>query len=233
MIKGLCQPDKRNLDHEITLDTLNDLLSQVPVSSKVPTRIRDLLEFAKQICMYGYFEYEFYSLCATYLFLLTETSIRDRFIAELPDKCHLLRGKESVIVNKNYDVVMQRLWEGWVLVGYEDVNTSLWSILKWLKKSEVLPERIGKKEVELIRQLRSDTIHLRSIDVYPPTLIIPVLWKITDLLNCLFDPSAHDRDKEPKILRQQKESHKQMSQWLDRVIKGMQTKDKGPAEKQK
>jgi len=233
MAKTLCQPDKRNLEHGIDLNAMKDLLSQVPMSNKVPARTRELFDFARQVCLYGYYEYEFYSLCAAYLFLLTETAIRDRFVNELPDKCHLLRGKESLIVNRNYDIIMQRLWEGWVLVGFEEVGTSLWSILKWLKKNSVLPERIGKKEIELIRQLRSDTIHLRSIDAYAPTLIIPVLWKITDLLNCLYDPSVHDRDKEPKILKQQKESQKQMSQWLERVIKGLKGKDKEKDEGQK
>jgi len=220
----MCQPDKRNLDLGISLETLKDLLSQVQVSQKVPAKFKGTLEFAKQICLYGYFEYDFYTLGLIYVFLLVETAIKERFLNDLPDKCHLIRGKESQLVNKNYEIVYQRLWEGWMIVGFEEVNSSLWSILKWLKKNQILPERIGKKEIELLRQIRSDANHLPVTDFHTPTLVIPVVWKIIDFVNCLFDPAVHD--KEPKILKQQKESHKQMSQWLERVIRQLQSKDK-------
>jgi len=213
----LCQPDKRNLDSGVSLENLVKALSQVPISEKVPNKIREMLEFAKKIWLYGYYEYDFYTLCSIYLFLLVETAIKERFLDELPKQCQLVKNGKSEIVNKNYEIIYQRLWQGWTITGFEKVGRSLKSIPNWFKEHQVLPARIGEKEVDLLRKLRNEAAHLTGKDVYTPAMAIQMIFKITDLINCLFDPQFYN--KEPAALKNGREYHEKISQEFEKTIK--------------
>lgn len=79
IMKELCRSDKRNLAFGISLETLKDILSQVPASEKVPVKIREMLEFAKKICLFGYYDYDFYTLCRSIYYYLPRLPLKKDF----------------------------------------------------------------------------------------------------------------------------------------------------------
>ena len=95
-IKELCTPDKRNEFFGITIDVLRTELIKVSISDRVPGKIKAMLDFVKKICLYAYYEYDFYTLTLIYGSLLVETAIKERFLQELPDMCQLKKKKEQI-----------------------------------------------------------------------------------------------------------------------------------------
>jgi hypothetical protein len=216
-MKKLCEPDPRSSLFNITTETLRESLSKVLVSPRVPKKIQEMLEFAKKICLYAYYEYDFYSLCTIYLFLLTETAIKERFLHELPQKCKLIKKGKSESVTKSYNAIYERLQKGWKIDGFREISHSLDSILKWLKEHQILPQRISEYQIDLLRQLRNDAAHLKSKDIYPPAMVIPMIWLLTDFVNCLYDPEVHG--KEPNAIKQTREYYKSISEETKKIFK--------------
>lgn len=215
--KDLCKPDRRNESFGITLEYLQKALSEVPISGKIPQKIQEMLVFAKKICLYAYFEYDFYTLCAIYLSLLAETAIKERFLNELPQKINLIKKGKSELVMKNYNIIYQRLWNGWTIDGFQGVSSSLGSILKWFKEYQILPQRISEREVYVLSQLRNDAAHLARKDIYTPGMVIPIIWKVIDFVNCLFDSESYS--KEPNAIRKTREYYNKIFQKAEKVIK--------------
>jgi hypothetical protein len=151
-MNNFCEPDLRNKAMNITIKSLEEGLSKVDISSKVPKKIREMLDFAKKICIYGYYEYEFYTLSTIYLFLLTETAIKERFLEELPEECILTKKTQKKIVKKHYSTIYDSLLKHWKIEGFEDVNQSLKSIkekiLEELPEEFTLTEKTQKKTVK-------------------------------------------------------------------------------------
>ena len=216
-MKDLCKPDPRNSVFNITPETLEESLSKVKISRKVPKKIQEMLEFSKKICLYGYYEYDFYTLSSVYLFLLTETAIKERFLNELPKKCHLRKKNKLKEITKNYRAVYDHLWKGWSIEGYEKVNRSLGSILKWLYDHQVLPKRVSEFETKTLKNLRNESAHLTRKNILTPGMVIPILWKVIDFVNCLFDPKVHN--KEPESLRRTREFYTEVFQEAKKITK--------------
>ena len=151
-MNDLCEPDARNKAFNITIKSLEEGLAKVDISPKVPQKIREMLDFAKKIYIYGYYEYEFYTLSSIYLFLLTETAIKERFLAELPEKCILTKKTQKKIVKKHYSAIYDSLLNHLKSKGFEDISQSLKSIkkkfLKGLPEEFILKEKTRKKIVK-------------------------------------------------------------------------------------
>lgn len=202
-MKDLCVRDLRN--EGLTLEHLEKALNKVPISAKVPEKIRKVLELVKKIYLYAYYEYDFYWLCYINLFLFTETAIKERFLESLPKECRLTKKKQSRTMIKDYTNIYRFFRKGWRIVGYEDVNASLKSILIWLKKEGIIPERIDNMQLETISNLRNSAAHLQGKRVYGPAMVIPILWVTIDFVNCLFDIEIHN--KEPECIKQYREDY--------------------------
>ncbi len=151
-MNDFCEPDIRNKPVNMTIERLEESLNKVDVSSKVPEKIHGMLDFAKKICMYGYYEYEFYTLSSIYLFLLTETAIKERFLEELPEECILTKKKQKKIEKKHYSAIYDILLKHLRNKGFEDISQSLKSIkekfLKELPEEFILKEKTQKKTVK-------------------------------------------------------------------------------------
>ena len=214
-MEDICKPDKRSELFDLTKEQIRVDLSKVPVSDKVPQNIREMLEFTDKICLYGYYEYDFYTLSSIYLFLLAETAIKERLLSELPSECTLIKKEKTKKIRKGKSI-FQYLRKGWKIEDCREVSSSPESIAIWLKKNRILPERIGDRQISLLVQLRNDAAHLTAKDIYMPTQVIPMIWLITDFINCLFDPQVHD--KEPDVLVRTKESYRQISEIAKRAF---------------
>lgn len=197
-LKKLTEPDRRNESFGITLRFIKQELQKVAISKKVPNKIVTLIDFAKEICLYVYYEYDFFNLSLMYSSLMVETAIKERFLFELPDVCQLKKKKENKRVNKNYNIIYRHLVEHWCIIGFEEIR-SLGSILEWLRAHKIIPERFSENDLKAMIDLRNMSAHIASKDIIPPSMVFPMLWRIFDFINCLFDCEEH-RD-EPEVIR--------------------------------
>jgi len=194
-----------------------DYVSRIEISKKVPRKINEMLDFTRRMILYGYYNFDFYTQTAIYLFLITESAIKERIYEEFPEKCPMIKDGKTEIVTKNYRVIFQRLREDWQLIGFEKLGHSLDSIVRVLKTEQVLPKRIGDTEIEILRQLRNSAIDLTRTEPYSPAVVIPIYWQIVDFINCLYDKNFHES--EPKALKQLREHYRMLSQAVEKIKK--------------
>lgn len=209
-MKDLCTPDKRNINFNITLDSLRSSLSEVVISGKVPERITKMIEVAQKLYLYAFFEYDLYTVSMIYLALLTETAIKERFLIELPANVELIKKGERKIIGCRYSGIYGKLQKGWKIKGFEKINYSLKSIMDWLIQCNVLPDRYKQFEVDSLRNVRNMSAHLESKEIYPPGMAIQFYLRTADFVNCLFDPTVHNN--EPTILKETREQYKNVIQ---------------------
>jgi hypothetical protein len=215
--KDLFKPDPRNQSFNLTEDDLFDYVSSIEISKKVPRKISEMLDFTRRMILYGYYNYDFYTQSAIYLFLVTESAVKERVYEELPEKCPVTKDDKTEIITKDYNVIFQRLREDWQIIGYEKLSRSLGSIVRVLKDGGILPKRIGEPEIEILRQLRNSAIDVTRAEPYSPAVVIPIYWKIVDFINCLYDKSVHES--EPKALTQLREHYTMLSQAVEKIKK--------------
>jgi hypothetical protein len=205
-MKDLCQPHENNALFGVDLQCLQQSITAIPVSPKVPTSITELLDVARKLLLYCYYEWDFYTVSFVYLFLISETAMKTRFVQQLPEPCTIVRKDAHIAVAKNYDILFSKLHKGWRIEGYERINGSLGSISAWLMTNVPLPERHNEFVVNTIRDLRNYAAHLSMKHLWPPAIVIQQLWKVTDFINCLYDPHCHAS--EPKILKESRERYR-------------------------
>jgi len=214
-MRELCKPDIRNKLWNITPKSLEKSLGKVTVSPKVPDKIITMLDFAKKICIYGYYEYEFYSLSLIYLSLLTETSIKERFLIELPKKCTFVKNNKKKIINKDYKNIFKYLLKGWTIKGFESVGRSLPSILEWLLENGILPNRINDFKAKAFKDLRNSSAHLEKLYIHNPAEVIPLFWEVIDFINCLFDTKAHTE--KPEAVKNVEEDYEKVYENFEKI----------------
>lgn len=218
-MKDLCQPDETNRDFNITIESLKESVAMVSISEKVLQKFQELLEVAKKLYLYSYYEWDFYTVCLIYLLLLSETAIKERFLQELPQECKLVKKECVEKVQKSYTIIYERLFKRWRLVGYEKVDGSLLSIAHWLKEHNILPDRFNEFVLETLIKLRNYAAHLEAKHLWPPAIVIQTFWKVVDLVNCLFDIEAHNS--EPEALKKMRAEYEA----LYREIESTNTSD--------
>lgn len=215
--KDLFKPDTRNQPFNMTEEDLLDYVSRIEISKKVPKKICEMLEFTRRMIRFGYYDYDFYTQSAIYLFLVAESAIKERIFDELPDKCPMTKDDKTEIISKDYQVIFQRLREDWQIIGYEKISRSLGSLVRVLKDVQILPKRIGDPEIEILRQLRNSAIDIARTEPYSPAVVIPIYWEIVDFINCLYDKNFHES--EPNVLKQLREHYLMLSQAVEKIKK--------------
>lgn len=186
-MKDLCQPDNRNVRFNISLDNLRNSLNAVPISVKVPNKIRTMVEFAQKIFLYSFYEYDFYALAMIYLALMTETAIKERFLMELPDEIELEKKERIEILPKIYAILFDHLAANWKMKNLKKVNGSLKSVMDWLFKRIEMPDRFNAFTREALRIIRNFSAHLTGKDIYQPAVALPFYQQTVDFINCLFE----------------------------------------------
>jgi hypothetical protein len=78
-IDDITKADKRS--REYRPEWIEAEFKKLPVSSKVPKKIKEMVELAQELAYYGYFKYEFFNLGLFYLCLTLETAFRERYRA--------------------------------------------------------------------------------------------------------------------------------------------------------
>jgi hypothetical protein len=66
--------------------------------------------------------------------------------------------------------------------------------------------------------------HLDAYNISLPTMVIPIMWRIFDFVNCLFDISVHEGV--PEVIRRQSENYRNISEQFEKVIKEIQENKK-------
>lgn len=72
--------DKNGEFKNLRLEDLQKHISSLGLNKKVPDEVRRIFEAAKDLYLFGYFRYYFFTIASHYVFLSLESALRNRYI---------------------------------------------------------------------------------------------------------------------------------------------------------
>lgn len=188
------------VDAFVGLSAIEDVqkaICDVQLIPSVPEEVKRVFNLAKELFVYGYFKYPFFTVSQHYAFLALESAVRHRYIKSLGEKV-ILTDKKKNLYYKISSPSYQKIWEfcrrnkriGWsayrLLVNGEPFPYKTRKILDWLVDKKILK----KWERELCDAgifLRDSLSHLEQPSIMTPNS--QILRRVAENINKLF----HDR----------------------------------------
>lgn len=162
----------------ITIEDLQKHISDIQLIPEVTNEVKRVFRIAKELYIFGYFRYVFFTVSAHYAYLALESAIKNRYAASLGDKATLTNLK-----NQKYEMSMpswERIFEfcrrhrkeGWssrkIKVNGEAFPSTMPSLLNWLVANKLVP-KWERPQYEAGVYLRHSLSHLESPSVFMPS----------------------------------------------------------------
>ena len=173
------------------MPSLNDVqsaLAEILLIPQVPESVERTFRIAKQLYLFGRFEYGFYTVSQHYAYLAIEASILSRWTASLPNPV--------TVQAKNFNQQMSAPSHGqlaelyWMkdgrnlLVDGLSFPNSPTKVLKRLHDTGII-DKVTERSISAAIELRNDLSHHESSTVFPPSS--RSLSIAAELINTLFD----------------------------------------------
>lgn len=178
-----------------TLSAIQEAVSTIQLISKVPDNVKHAFKLAKDLFVFGYFRYGFFTISQHYAFLALEAAIKTRYSSSLGNVVVLRSNKNSELIheikNPSFYLIEDFCWNGkklgWdvhkLLVNNEPFPYNGKKLTRWLVDQKIIPE--GKKEMyDAGLYLRNSLSHLERISIHTPSATI--LQRIAEQINHLF-----------------------------------------------
>ena len=141
-ITQLSQPDERNLlCKDLSVEDIQASLMQtsMALSNEVPNDVRNHLEVSQNLAIYGWFQWNFYTVSLVWSLTAVEMALRHKFV-EINKKPVTLKKRKEKDKEVNLDLmIFNELRNGWHINNLKDFNGSFKSLLRWAKDHSILP----------------------------------------------------------------------------------------------
>lgn len=178
-----------------TIEDVQKAISDIQLIPAVPEQVKRVFTRAKELFIFGYFRYSFFTISNHYVFLALESAIKHRYIQSLGEKAILTDKKRKDLRFEITSPSYQLVWDfcrnnkrqGWSARGLNvndepfPWNSSL--LLDWLVEKRIL----RKWEKEMFREgiyLRDSLSHLEQASIFAPNS--GTLERVADDINKLF-----------------------------------------------
>lgn len=161
----------------ITTEDLQKHISDIQLIPQVPEAVKRVFRTAKDLYIFGYFRYIFFTVSAHYAYLALESAIKNRYATSLGDKAVLTnpKGQQCEIGAPSWERIFQfckrHSKEGWsgrkIMVNGEAFPSSMRSLLDWLVVNKVVP-KWERLQYDAGVYLRHSLSHLESPSIFPP-----------------------------------------------------------------
>lgn len=181
----------------ITIEDLQHHISDIQLIPQVPDAVKRVFRIAKELYIFGYFRYSFFTVSAHYSYLALESAIKNRYATSLGDKAVLTnpKGEQFKIRTPSWEKILEfckrHNKEGWsvgkIRVNEEAFPSSMPALLKWLVENKIVP-KWEQKQYESGVYLRHSLSHLESPSVFMPSA--QTLITTADKINNLYSNVA-------------------------------------------
>lgn len=192
-LEELIKLDDRCLTFNLSIEKLQERVSDLQLIPDVPDNVKQVLRRAKDLFIFGYFRYEFFTIAHHYAFLALEAAIKARYIAELGDVAILTDRKNKKIKHEMKKPTYRRIEEfcrntsGWnihtLLVNDEAFPSSHKKLLKWLVDKHII-RKWEKGSYDAGIELRNALSHLEHVSLHMPDS--STLQRVAEQINYLF-----------------------------------------------
>jgi hypothetical protein len=162
----------------ITIEDLQKHISDIQLIPQVPEAVKRVFRIAKDLYIFGYFRYSFFTVSAHYAYLALESVIKHRYAASLGDRAILTnpKGQQYEIRPPSWERIFEfckhHRKEGWsarkIRVNGEAFPSTMPSLLNWLVDSKLVP-KWERLQYDAGVNLRHSLSHLESPSVFPPS----------------------------------------------------------------
>ena len=178
-----------------TIEDVQKAINDIQLIPAVPEQVKRVFSRAKELFIFGYFRYNFFTISNHYAFLALESAIMHRYIQSLGEKAILTDKKRKDLRFEITSPSYQRIWDfcrnnkrqGWstlrLNVNDEPFPWNSPLLLDWLVEKRIL----RKWEKELFRAgiyLRNSLSHLEQASIFSPNS--RTLGRVADDINKLF-----------------------------------------------
>lgn len=162
----------------IAIEDLQQHISDIQLIPQVPDAVKRVFRIAKELYIFGYFRYSFFTVSAHYSYLALESAIKNRYAASLGDKAVLTnpKGEQFEIRPPSWERILEfckrHRKEGWsigkIRVNGEAFPSSMPALLKWLVENKIVP-KWERRQYGAGVYLRHSLSHLESPSVLTPS----------------------------------------------------------------
>ena len=162
----------------ITIEDLQKHISDIQLIPQVPDAVKRVFRTAKDLYIFGYFRYIFFTVSAHYAYLALESAMKHRYAASLGDKAILTnpKGQQYEIRPPSWEKIFEfckhHRKEGWsarkISVNGEAFPSTMPSLLNWLVANKLVP-KWERPQYEAGVNLRHSLSHLESPSVFTPS----------------------------------------------------------------
>lgn len=178
-----------------TIEDVQRTICDIQLIPSVPENVKKVFDRAKELFIFGYFRYNFFTISDHYSYLALESAIRHRYVRSLGDRAILTDKKRKDLRFEMSSPSYQHIWDfcrdnkrqGWraqrLNVNGEPFPWKSSLLLDWLVEKHIL----RKWDKELFKAgiyLRNSLSHPERASTFPPNM--GILRRIADNINKLF-----------------------------------------------
>jgi len=194
--KELIKADSRSSTFNLNLEILQKRIADIQLIPSVPDEIRTVFNRAKDLFIFGYFRYEFFTISQHYAFLAFESATKTRYIKSLGEEITLTDKKDKNLNKKliapTFHFIESFCWKnkGWnvrtLLVNNKPFPYNGKKVLDWLENNQLI-RRWEKGSYNAGMFLRHSYSHLERPQVTMPDST--TLKRVAEQINYLFHSS--------------------------------------------
>jgi len=187
------KPDNRSKTFNLDLETLQRRIANIQLIPLVPEEVQTVFKRAKKLFIFGFFEYEFFTISQHYVFLALEAAVKHRYIKSLGSEIVLTDKKDPNLKKKINSLTFHFIESFFMKKRGRNRNTLLVNgkpfpytgkkLIDWLETNHLI-RKWEKKSYETGLLLRHSYSHLER-----PSIMVPdstMLERIAEQINYLF-----------------------------------------------
>lgn len=186
------KPDSRS--EHVTLEYLQSIISDIQLIPEVPEPVRIEFQRAKDLFIFSYFRYEFFTLSSRSALFALEVAMKERYLQSLKGKAVITYEDQIVheMTKPTYSQISDFLYEmrrtkKWkfknVKVNDNEFPFGMRGLINWLGRNGSPKWKLQLYEVG--RKLRNSLAHPEHASIYPPSngMLLRIAYDINELFS--------------------------------------------------
>jgi len=175
------------------VEQLQNEVANIQLIPPVPEDVKRVFRRAKDLHIYGFFRYNFFTISQHYAYLALESAIKNRYYQSFGDESTLSnqKGKTTKIGRLDHQRVIdfcreRKDWNPYTLqINGEPFAYTTRNLLDWLVKKRIL-NIWERKQCENGMRFRHLMSHITSPSIFPPIYSVMALEFVADIINRLY-----------------------------------------------
>ena len=175
------------------VEELQKNICSIQLIPGVPEDVKRVFQHSKDLYIYGFFRYNFFTIAQHYAYLALESAIKNRYYQSFGKEITLTNQKGESVKMGSIDhqriIDFCRKRKGWnprrLKINGEKFAFETWELLDWLVRKRIITiwER---KRCQLGMDLRNRMSHLTSAQILTPGYSYQALNFVADIINKLY-----------------------------------------------